>query len=98
MWPTLVLFTMFQILMGLIPGVLSAMIPHVAPGRDRIGAVSGLVNQMVTLGNLLGPPLVLSIYARADALGAAFMLAAWTVLCVALVAHLAVFRKPLGSG
>ena len=98
LWPTLVLFTMFQILMGLIPGVLSAMIPHVAPGRDRIGAVSGLVNQMVTLGNLLGPPLVLSIYARADALGAAFMLAAWTVLCVALVAHLAVFRKPLGSG
>ena len=95
LWPTLVLFTLFQILMGLIPGVLSAMIPHVAPARDRIGAVSGLVNQMVTLGNLLGPPLVLTIYARTDATGAAVMLAAWTVLCVALVAHLPMFRKPV---
>ncbi len=93
--PALAVFTLFQILMGVIPGVLSAMIPHVAPARDRIGAVSGLVNQMVTLGNLLGPPLVLSIYARADASGAALMLAAWTVLCVALVAHLGVFRKPV---
>lgn len=93
--PALCVFTLFQILMGVIPGVLSAMIPHVAPARDRIGAVSGLVNQMVTLGNLLGPPLVLSVYAFADAAGAALMLAAWTVLCVASVAHLAVFRKPV---
>lgn len=93
--PALGVFTLFQILMGVIPGVLSAMIPHVAPARDRIGAVSGLVNQMVTLGNLLGPPLVLSVYAFADAAGAALMLAAWTVLCVAFVAHLAVFRKPV---
>ncbi len=96
--PALGVFTLFQILMGVIPGVLSAMIPHVAPARDRIGAVSGLVNQMVTLGNLLGPPLVLAIYASTDAAGAAIMLAAWTMLCVALVAHLAVFRKPVASG
>lgn len=93
--PTLGVFTLFQILMGVIPGVLSAMIPYVAPARDRIGAVSGLVNQMVTLGNLLGPPLVLTIYAQADAAGAALMLAAWTVLCVGLVAHLPMFRKPV---
>ncbi len=92
----LVLFTLFQILMGIIPGVLSAMIPHVAPARDRIGTVSGLVNQMVTLGNLIGPPLVLSVYAAADAAGAAAMLAAWTVLCVALVVRLDVFARRLG--
>ncbi len=93
--PALALFTMFQILMGIIPGVLSAMIPHVVPGPDRIGTVSGLVNQMVTLGNLIGPPLVLSAYALADAGGAAALLAGWTMICVALVAHLAVFRRPV---
>jgi MFS family permease len=95
LWPALVLFTVFQILMGLVPGVLSAMIPHVAPSRDRIGAVSGLVNQMVTLGNLLGPPLVLSVFAAADAIGAALMLAAWTALSVALVVRLPVFTRPV---
>ena len=40
--PALALFTLFQILMGIIPGVLSAMIPHVAPARDQIGTVPGL--------------------------------------------------------
>jgi MFS family permease len=93
--PALALFMMFQILMGIIPGVLSAMIPHVAPGPDRIGTVSGLVNQMVTLGNLVGPPLVLSAYALGDAAGAAAFLAGWTLLCVALVAPLGVFRRPV---
>lgn len=93
--PALVLFTLFQVLMGIIPGVLSSMIPHVAPSRDQIGTVAGMVNQMVTLGNLLGPPLVLSVYARADAAGAAVVLAGWTALCVALVARLQVFRKPI---
>ena len=91
----LALFTLFQILMGIIPGVLSAMIPHVAQARDQIGTVSGMVNQMVTLGNLIGPPLVLSIYAVADAWGAVAMLAAWTALCVACVARLPVFQKAI---
>ena len=93
--PALALFTLFQILMGIIPGVLSAMIPHVAQARDQIGTVSGMVNQMVTLGNLIGPPLVLSIYAIADAWGAVAMLAAWTALCVACVARLPVFQKAI---
>jgi len=91
--PSLVLFATFQVLVGIIPGVLSAMIPLVSPAPDRLGSVSGMVNQMVTLGNLIGPPLVLSIYAAADAGGAVMMLAAWTALCVALVARLAVFGK-----
>jgi MFS transporter, CP family, cyanate transporter len=92
---TLALFTLFQILMGIIPGVLSAMIPHIAPARDRIGSVSGLINQMVTLGNLIGPPLILSVFAATDAAGAAATLAGWTALCVISVASLAVFRKPV---
>lgn len=91
----LALFTLFQIVMGIIPGVLSAMIPEVAPAPDRIGTVSGLVNQMVTLGNLVGPPLVLTLYATAAAEGAVALLAAWTLTSVALVAHLAVFRRPV---
>ena len=92
---SLTFFTLFQILMGIIPGLLSAMIPHVAPGSDRIGSVSGLVNQMVTLGNLLGPPLILSVFAAFDALGAAITLAVWTGLCASAVVGLAMFRKPV---
>ena len=92
---SLALFTLFQILIGVMPGVLSAMIPHVAPSRDRIGTASGLVNQMVTLGNLVGPPLVLSTYAILDAAGAAVMLAVWTALCVVCVVRLPMFRTRL---
>lgn len=92
----LVLFTAFQILVGVIPGVLSAMIPQVAPSREHIGTVSGLVNQMVTTGNLVGPPLILSIYAAADTMGAVLALAAFTALCAYCVARVPVFRAPIG--
>ena len=89
----LLLFTLFQIATGILPGVLSAMIPHVAPSPDKLGTVSGLVNQMVTLGNLIGPPLVLTLYAWGGVAAAVTMLAAWSCLCVGLVARLAVFRR-----
>ncbi len=92
----LLLFTAFQILVGIIPGVLSAMIPQVAPARDRIGTVSGLVNQMVTTGNLVGPPLILSIYAAADTAGAVAALVVFTALCAYCVARVPVFRAPIG--
>ena len=95
LWAALAVFAMFQILMGVIPGVLSAMIPEVAPSRNSVGAVSGLVNQMVTLGNLSGPPLVLAIYAQFDAMGAALLLSVWTALCIALVAHMPVFQRAI---
>jgi MFS family permease len=91
----LLLFALFQIFTGIIPGVLSAMIPHVAPSPDQLGTVSGLVNQMVNVGNLIGPPLVLSLYAAADAWAAFVALAVWSALCVGLVVRLAVFRRSL---
>ncbi len=48
--------------------------------------------QMVTVGNLLGPPVALTVYAAAGTGAATWLLAAVIVLSVALIANLAVFR------
>ena len=85
-------FGLFQIAIGVLPGVLSAMLPAVSPTPEQLGAVSGLSMQMVTLGNLLGPPLALSVYATAGAAAATAMLVAVIAASVALIATLAVFR------
>jgi MFS family permease len=61
----LVLFGAFQILAGMLPAVLSAMLPHVAPTPAQLGTVSGMCSQAINLGNLIGPPLVLAVYAAA---------------------------------
>lgn len=63
----LVLFMIFQISVGAIPASLSAMIPHVARSSAEIGTVSGLINQLVNLGNLFSPPLMLAVFALAGA-------------------------------
>ncbi|HET7198063.1 MAG TPA: MFS transporter, partial [Burkholderiales bacterium] len=41
-------FAAFQIAVGAMPGVMSAMLPRVAPGAGQLGTVSGLANQMIT--------------------------------------------------
>ena len=43
------------------------MLPRVAPSGGELGAVTGLTNQMVTLGNLFGPPLTLAVYGAGGA-------------------------------
>jgi predicted MFS family arabinose efflux permease len=85
-------FGLFQIAIGVLPGVLSAMLPAVSPSLAQLGTVSGLSMQMVTIGNLVGPPLVLSIYAASGAGAATAVLVAVVVASVALIANLTVFR------
>ncbi len=93
----LVCFAAFQICVGALPGLLSAMLPQVARSPDELGTVSGLVNQMVTTGNLLAPPVVLAIYAAAGAGAAAALLVAAVVLSAAMVAGLGVYQRPVTS-
>jgi MFS family permease len=88
----LVLFASFQICIGALPGVLSAMLPRVAPTPAQLGAVTGMSNQTANLGNLIGPPLVLSVFAAAGAGAAAIVLVAAVALGVAAIANVAVFR------
>lgn len=87
----------FQVLVGILPGVLSAMIPHVAPAPGELGAASGLINQMVNVGNLIGPPLALSVLAMGGPRTAVAALAAWTALAIVAVAGIAAFRNPVSA-
>ena len=91
----LAFFSVFQICIGALPGLMSAMLPRVAPSPAQLGTVSGLANQMVTTGNLLAPPLVLGIYAAAGLAAATAALVAAVALSTALVAGLAVYSRPL---
>jgi predicted MFS family arabinose efflux permease len=88
----LVLFAGFQICIGALPGVLSAMLPHVAPTPAQLGAVTGMANQTANLGNLIGPPLVLSVFAAVGTGAASMVLVAAVALGLAAIANLAVFR------
>jgi MFS family permease len=94
----LFLFASFQICIGALPGVLSAMLPHVAPTPAELGTVSGMSTQMINVGNLIGPPLVLSIFAAAGAGAASLVLVAAIALGVAAIGNVAVFRAARLSG
>jgi MFS family permease len=97
LWSALVWFALFQIAGGALPGVLSAMIPRVAPGPGELGSVSGICTQMVSVGNLLGPPLALAVYAAAGAGAAVGLLVALLAASVLAIAGLRVFRRSLGE-
>jgi len=79
-------FAAFQICMGALAGILSAMLPLVAPSPAHLGTVTGLANQAITAGNLLGPPLALGVFAAAGTPGTIAVLVAalaasfWMVL------------------
>jgi MFS family permease len=94
----LALFALFQICIGALPGVLSAMLPRVAPTPAQLGAVTGMSNQTANLGNLIGPPLVLAVFAAAGSGAAATVLVAAVALGVAAIANVAVFRVARVSG
>lgn len=93
----LVCFAAFQIFIGALPGVMSAMLPVVASSPREIGTVSGLVNQAVTTGNLLAPPLVLAVYAAAGAGAATGVLIAAVAASFWLVSGVAAYRRALAS-
>jgi MFS transporter, CP family, cyanate transporter len=90
-------FAGFQICIGALPGVMSAMLTRVAPGAGQLGTVSGLANQMITAANLLAPPVVLAVYAAGGAIAALVVLIATTAASVALVASIGVYHKPLAA-
>lgn len=94
----LVLFASFQICIGALPGVLSAMLPHVAPTPVQLGAVTGMSNQTANLGNLIGPPLVLSVFAAAGTGAASAVLVAAIGVGIAAIANVAVFRAARVTG
>jgi MFS family permease len=95
LWLALVLFALFQISAGALPGLLSAMLPHVSPAPRALGTVTGMSNQMANLGNLFGPPLVLALYAASGSVAAVMLLVALLVVSVITLAGLAVFRRDL---
>lgn len=95
LWSALAWFALFQIAAGALPGVLSAMIPHVAPGPKQLGSVSGICTQMVNVGNLIGPPLALAVYAAAGTPTAVALLVALLVASAYTVLHVGVFRRRL---
>jgi MFS family permease len=88
----LVLFSFFQIAAGALPGLLTAMLPHVAPTPAQFGTVTAMSNQTANLGNLIGPPLVLSVFAAAGAGAAALVLVVAVVLGIVAIANVAAFR------
>jgi predicted MFS family arabinose efflux permease len=90
-------FTVFQICIGAVPGLLSAMLPQVVRSPGQLGTVSGLANQMVTTGNLLAPPVVLGVYAAAGVGAATALLVAVVALSAAMVAGLRVYQRPVTS-
>ena len=97
LFAALACFAAFQICIGALPGLMSAMLPQVAPSAGQLGTVSGLVNQMVTTGNLLAPPLVLGVYAAAGADSAAAALVVAVAASLALVVGLRVYRRPIAE-
>jgi hypothetical protein len=71
------------------------MLPHVAPTPAQLGTVSGMCSQSVNVGNLVGPPLALAVYAGAGTATAVLMLVALLAASVLAIARLAVFRRDL---
>ena len=91
----LVRFGASQILAGMLPGLLSAMLPHVAPAPAQLGAVSGMCSQAVNVGNLIGPPLALAVYAAAGTGAAVLMLIVLLGASALAIARLRVFRQAI---
>ena len=90
-------FAAFQICMGALAAILSAMLPQVAPSPAQFGTVTGLANQLATAGNLVGPPLVLAVYAAGGASTAVALLAAALVLGLWMVHGVPEYRRAPAS-
>lgn len=95
LWLALVLFAVFQISAGALPALLSAMLPHVAPAPAQLGTVSGMCSQSVNVGNLVGPPLALAIYAAAGTGSAVFAMLLVLGASIAVIAPLRIYYRDL---
>ena len=90
-------FAAFQICAGSLAGILQAMLPQVAPSPAQLGTVTGLANQMITIGNLLGPPVVLGVFTAAGAGTAVALIVGALLLSIGLVSGVAAYRRALAS-
>lgn len=90
-------FAIFQVCMGALAAILSAMLPHVAPSPAQLGTVTGLANQAITAGNLLGPPLVLAVFATLGLVGAIALLSGAVVAALVLVSGVGAYRREITS-
>jgi hypothetical protein len=90
-------FAVFQICMGALAGILSAMLPQVSPSPGQLGTVTGLANQMITAGNLVGPPLALGCFAAGGAVAATAALILALALSLWLVSGVGVYRRALAT-
>jgi predicted MFS family arabinose efflux permease len=96
LWPALACFVVFQTAAGAMPGLLSAMMQQVAP-PEELGAFSGICNQVINIGNLLGPPLGLAAYAAGGTGGALALLVGVTAAGAWAIGGLGVYRRRLGE-
>ena len=90
-------FAAFQICMGALAGILSAMLPQVSPSPAQLGTVTGLANQMITAGNLAGPPLALGAFAGGGGVAATAALILALALSVWLVSGIGAYRRVLSA-
>jgi MFS family permease len=97
LYAALAFFAIFQICMGALAATLSAMLPHVAPSPAELGTVAGLANQAITAGNLLGPPLVLAVFATAGLVAAIGVLSGAVVVALLMVSGVAAYRREITS-
>jgi nitrate/nitrite transporter NarK len=93
----LLAFCAFQVCAGALAGILQAMLPQVTPSPAQLGTVTGLANQMITIGNLLGPPVVLAVFAAAGAAVAVALIVGALLASVWLVSSVAAYRRALAS-
>jgi MFS family permease len=96
LWPALACYVLFQTAAGVLPGLLSAMMQQVAP-PEELGAFSGICNQCINIGNLLGPPLALAAYSATGVRGALVLLVGLIAASALAIARLGVFRRRLGA-
>lgn len=94
LWPAIACFVIFQTTAGAMPGLLSAMMQEAAP-KEELGAYSGICNQFINVGNLLGPPLALAAYSAGGIPGALALLVGVTAAGILAIAGLGVYRRRL---
>lgn len=92
-------FAAFQICAGALAGILSALLPRAAPSPAQLGTMTGLANQLITAGNLVGPPVALAVFAAGGATAAVAVLIAALAISVWLVSGIreTLDRSPEGA-
>lgn len=73
---------------GMIPGTITGSIILLAPTRQLIGTTQGLVQQLSSVGQLAGPPLIAAVGAERGGIAGAFVLGGMAAAGIAAAAAL----------